>query len=458
MIFTKVSAAVCAALLVLSACAPGESDPPTAEPQAQSQSAGTSAPAAKEITTSPNVKLVANLPRPAPLNGPLAWNSDLAFQGDYAYVGNFDGFSVVDIADPAKPKVVSTVSCPGQQNDVSVYGNLLILSVDETRTDETCTSKHGDAWEGLRLFDITDKKQPKYISSVATKCGSHTHTMVPGKDGQTLYVYVSSPGPAPSVKTCPPPHRMIQVVAIPLQDPRSAKVSSSEDIFPDGQESGGFTGCHDVTAFPEKDLAAAACFGDGVLLDIADPAKPKVLQQIRDTENFDLWHSATFNNDGTKVVFGDELGGGGMATCDSRTPATKGANAIYDVVNGKLERRGYFKMPREQTARENCVAHNGSLIPVKGKDIMVQGWYQGGVSIWDFTDSAAPREIGFFDRGPSTAGTPIAGSWSAYYYNGYIYSSDILEGLDVIQIDDPLTDPAKQVKMDDFNVQTQKTY
>lgn len=448
MSFARTFAAACAALLlVVTACASGARVGP---PSGSAVSAG--------VTTSPNVRLVAHLPRPAPLDGPHSWNTDLAFQGDYAYVGNFDGFSVIDIADPAKPSVVSTVSCPGQQNDVSVHGDLLILSVDEPRSGESCGSARGDAWEGLRLFDISDKRRPRYLSAVATACGSHTHTTVPSQDGETLYVYVSSPGPSPYAKTCPPPHRMIQVVRIPLGRPAAAKVISSPDIFPEGQEAGGFTGCHDVTAFPAKGLAAAACFGDGVLLDISDPARPKVSQQLRDTENFDLWHSATFNNDGTKVIFGDELGGGSMATCDSRTPRTKGANALYDLADGRLTRRGYFKMPREQSETENCVAHNGSLIPVEGRDVMVQAWYQGGVSIWDFTDSDRPREIGFLDRGPSSAERVIAGSWSAYYYNGYIYSSDILGGLDVIEIDDPLTDPAKRVRMTDFNPQTQRVY
>jgi hypothetical protein len=217
------------------------------------------------------------------------------------------------------------------------------------------------------------------------------------------------------------------------------------------------SGCHDITAYPEKHVAAAACFGDGVILDISNPVEPKVVQRLSDPENFQIWHSATFNNDATKIVFGDELGGGAMATCDRNTPPTKGADAVYDLVNGRLERRGYFKIPRGQQPDENCVAHNGSLIPVPGKDVMVQSWYQGGVSIWDFTDSAHPKEIGFFERGPDETGGTV-GSWSAYYYNGYIYSSDMRQGLDVLRIDHPLTDPAKQVKMDDFNVQTQKSY
>ncbi|MFC5835163.1 LVIVD repeat-containing protein [Nonomuraea insulae] len=452
-------ALLCTVLLLASACAAeppaaGELTPAASSPQ---ESSGAPAPSPTgEVMTSDNVKHVAHIPRTAPLDGEEDFNTDLAFQGDYAYVGNFGGFAIYDISDPAKPEIVSQVSCPAQQNDVTVYGDLLVLSIDEPRSGEECDSDgESREWEGLRIFDISDKKSPKYVSAVRTDCGSHTHTMVP--HGETLYVYVSSPGPEPESDTCPPPHELIQIVEIPTKSPKDAKIVAKPDIFPERQHSDLASGCHDITAYPEKKLAAAACFGDGVLLDISDPIKPKVLQQLTDTENFQIWHSATFNNEGTKVVFSDELGGGGQATCDHNTPATKGANAVYDLVNGKLERRGYFKIPREQQENENCVAHNGSLIPVPGKDVMVQSWYQGGVSIWDFTDSAHPKEIGFFERPPYPGGE-LAGSWSAYYYNGYIYSSDIREGLDVLEIDDPLTDPAKQVKMDDFNVQTQKKY
>lgn len=452
---------MCTVLLLASACAAGPQA--TGAPTPATTTQETSAPAGKpgtvrngDVMTSENVRQVANVPRTAPLNGDANINTDLAFQGDYAYVGNFGGFAIYDISQPAKPQIVSQVSCPGQQNDVTVYDNLLILSIDEPRGGEECDSSDGPrVWEGLRIFDITDKKSPRYVGAVKTECGSHTHTMVP--KGENLYVYVSSPGPEPESETCPPPHELIQIVEVPLKSPQSAKIVGKPDIFPERQHSDMASGCHDITAYPEKKLAAAACFGDGVLLDISDPVNPKVLQQLTDTENFQIWHSATFNNDGTKVVFSDELGGGGQATCDRNTPRTKGANAVYDLVNGQLERRGYFKIDREQQENENCVAHNGSLIPVPGKDIMVQSWYQGGVSIWDFTDSSNPKEIGFFERGPHPE-PAIAGSWSAYYYNGYIYSSDIMEGLDVLEIDDPLTDPAKQVKMDDFNVQTQKSY
>ncbi|MFI7420811.1 LVIVD repeat-containing protein [Nonomuraea sp. NPDC049684] len=459
LIFAKLRGAVlCAALLLASACAaepPSAGDPGPASAQESGTASGTAS-GTGEVLTSANVKHVANVPRSGPFAGDDDFNTDLAFQGDYAFVGNFAGFTIYDISDPAKPKTVSQVSCPAQQNDVSVHGDLLILSIDEPRDGEGCDSgETSRAWEGLRLFDVSDKKSPRYVGAVRTDCGSHTHTMVPADD--KLYVYVSSPGPEPDSQTCPAPHQNIQIVEIPLDDPRSAKVVAQPNIFSQQQNTEMFAGCHDITAYPEKKLAAAACFGDGVLLDISDPVKPRVIQQIRDTENFQIWHSATFNNDATKVVFGDELGGGSQATCDPGTPRTKGADAVYDLVNGKLERRGYFKIPRNQEKDENCVAHNGSLVPVKGRDVMVQSWYQGGVSIWDFTDSAAPKEIGFFERRRYPEGG-IAGSWSAYYYNGYIYSSDMREGLDVLRIDDPITDPAKQVKMADFNVQTQKSY
>ncbi|WP_425961605.1 LVIVD repeat-containing protein [Streptosporangium sp. DT93] len=410
-------------------------------------------------THSDNVTHLANVPLSAPLDGPQSWGTDLAFQGNHAFVGNFDGFSVFDISDPAHPSVTSQVLCPGEQNDISVSGDLLFLSIDSARNGPGCEEQRGepesDGWEGIRIFDIKDKAHPKFVSAVRTDCGSHTHTLVPGEKPDRLYLYISSPGPEPMTTTCPSPHNKISVVEVPVAAPETAKVVSTPALS-DKPSTSGIGGCHDITAYPEKDLAAAACFGDGILLDISDRVNPKVLQHVSDEENFAIWHSATFNNDATKVVFGDELGGGVSATCDSGTPKTKGANAVYDLTSArKLERRGYFKIPREQAADENCVAHNGSLLPVPGKDIMVQAWYQGGVSVWDFTDATAPKEIGFFERGPVQG---VGGSWSAYYYNGHIYSSDITRGLDVLRIDDPLTDPAAKVTLKELNAQTQVSY
>ncbi|MFD9940118.1 LVIVD repeat-containing protein [Nonomuraea sp. NPDC059023] len=411
--------------------------------------------------TSANVKHVANVPKQGPFAAEDAYNTDLAFQGRYAYQGNYNGFTVYDIGDPAKPRVVSRVSCPGAQNDVSVVGKLLFLSVDESRTGDSCSSEYGSptdkgAWEGIRIFDISDKARPKYIKAVKTACGSHTHTLVPDKKGKAVYLYVSSYGPGDILAGCKPPHDKISIVKVPLKKPTAAKVVATPVLFP--EQSGGPTtsGCHDITVYPAKDLAAGACMGDGVLLDIADREKPKVTARVTD-ENFAFWHSATFNNAGTKVFFTDELGGGAAGVCDKATGPERGADAVYDISGVELAKRAYFKIPRTQDKRQNCVAHNGSLIPVKGKDIMVQAWYQGGVSFVDFTDPARPQEIGYFER-PPFKGSDIAGSWSAYYYNGYVYSSDIQKGLDVLRIDDPRTDPAKNVKFKILNTQTQYGY
>ena len=426
-----------------------------------------------QIGHSANMRLVANVPLGAPFNVSQAWGTDLAFQGDYAFTGNYEGFTIHDISDPTNPKVTARVYCPGGQNDISVTGNLLFLSIDEPRSDDTCASRPGNplnGWEGIRIFDISDKSKPRYVKSIATRCGSHTHTLVPGKgdDEDKVYVYVSSYGPLPEAENCKPPHDSIAIVEVPLDRPEDAKVVAQPVLFPDGGLGGdepggdieGTSGCHDITVYPEKDLAAGACLGNGILMDISDPVNPKVLQEISDTENFSIWHWAIFNNRGDKVVFGDELGGGVAPTCDRNTGPTRGANAVYEITEDRrLVRRGFFKIPREQTPRENCVAHNGNLIPVPGKDILVQSWYQGGVSVIDFTDADNPKEIAYFERGPISADEgETGGSWSAYYYNGYIYSSDITKGLDVLEINDPLTDPAKQVTFKELNPQTQTSY
>ncbi|WP_344937442.1 hypothetical protein [Sphaerisporangium flaviroseum] len=462
-------ASLAGVVLLLGACA-GDPSPSTPAASTGSPGAAPGSPAAAgEVQHSPNAKLVANVPLSAPFDGDEAWGTDLAFQGDYAYVGNYRGFTIHDISDPAKPKVVTRVVCPGGQNDISVSGNLLFLSVDEPRDGDTCESDQGDmleGWEGIRIFDIADKTHPRYIKSLATSCGSHTHTLVPGKDAEKIYLYISSFGPAPEAKNCRPPHDSIAIVEVPVRDPAQSKVVAEPVLFTDGaadddSRPGATSGCHDITVYPEKDLAAGACLGNGILMDISDRVRPKVLQQITDTENFSIWHSATFTNDASKVIFSDELGGGVAPTCDAKTGPTRGADAIYDITEDrKLQRRAYFKIPRNQTSAENCVAHNGSLIPVPGKTVMVQGWYQGGISVVDFTDADHPKEIAYVERGPvGDDGEPtVGGSWSAYYYNGYIYSSDITKGLDVISIDDPITDPAKSVKVDELNAQTQVSY
>ena len=422
-----------------------------------------------ETASSRNIELIANLPKQGAFAQETSFNSDLAFKGGYAYAGNYDGFMVYDVTKPKKPKVVAQVVCPGSQNDISVSGNLLVLSVDSSRNDDSCastsqTAANPDSWEGVRVFDISDPADPRYVAAVETDCGSHTHSLAPTKDGRDLYVYVSSYGPNAAFPDCQPPHDKISVVKVPVDAPETASLVGTPVLFPDGgNPSGGYSretaGCHDITAYPSKDIAAGACMGDGILMDISDREHPVVTEQVRDTENFAFWHSATFNNAGTKVVFTDELGGGGSPTCNPTTGQTKGADGIYDIVDGQLQFRSYFKIPRTQSNTENCVAHNGSLIPVKGRDIMVQAWYQGGISVWDFTDSANPKEIAWFDRGPLDATRLIlGGSWSAYYYDGHIYSNDIQKGFDVFDLRDPRTARAGSVDMDVFNPQSQPSF
>jgi len=432
-------------------------------------------PGVDEIASTPNLKQVAYLPKTGPFAN--STNSDWAFQGDYAFGGNYNGFTVYDISKPKAPTVAAQVLCPGSQNDVSVRGNLLFLGTDSQRTNDSCdnvastTAAPGERWEGIKIFDISDPLTPKYLKSVKTVCGSHTQTLVPGKRGdRSVYLYVSSYNlAAADLPNCALPHDKISIVRVPLRNPTAAAVVATPVLFPDGGYPGGTTGqsattgCHDITAYPEKDIAAGACMGDGVLFDISVRTAPKVITTVRDTENFAFWHSATFNNSATKVVFTDELGGGGAATCNPTIGPKRGADAIYDIVGRgakrKLVFRSYFKIPRTNTENENCVAHNGSLIPVPGRDIMVQAWYQGGISVWDFTDSRKPKEIAYWERGPISATSfVVGGSWSAYWYNGYIYSNDIVKGVDVLQLKDWRTDAARWARTDLFNAQSQDNY
>lgn len=424
---------------------------------------------------SENMDLLATIPK----NGAFApegqLSSDLAFQGDYAFAGNYGGFTVYDISDPTAPVQAVQVACPGSQNDVSVYEDLLILSTDSSRSDDSCASTaqavtNPASWEGLKIFDISDPLNPVYISSVETDCGSHTHTLAPTRDGRTLYAYVSSYNPNSTYPDCQPPHDLISIVKIPMNEPTAAEVVATPNLFPDGGHPGGLNeqglntvgtaGCHDITAYPKKDIAAGACMGDGILMDISDREHPVVTSQVRDTANFYFWHSATFNNDATKVVFTDELGGGGAATCNPTIGSDRGADGIYDIVAGELTFKSYYKIDRTNTNTENCVAHNGSLIPVKGRDLMVQAWYQGGISVFDFTDSENPVELAWFDRGPlSTERMITGGSWSAYYYNGYVFSNDIQQGFEVLEISDDIVEKQKPNMWNrQFNPQMQQKF
>lgn len=428
--------------------------------------------AADQIGRSANVQHLFNTPHAGPLAG--ATGSDIAFSGNKAFVGNYNGFVIYDVSKPASPTKLATVNCPGSQNDITISGNLLYLSTDSSRSDTSCASVSSpttlkESWEGIKIFDVSDPTNPKYLKAVETSCGSHTNTLVPGgKD--TDYIYVSSYSPRADYPDCQPPHDSISIIEVPKANPTAARVVAEPNLFPDGGNPGGTqpsgdgysatTGCHDITAYPSKKIAAGACMGDGVIFDISNPVAPRVIETVQDTTNFAFWHSATFNNKGTKVVFTDELGGGGRATCNTTVGANRGADAIFDLsADNQLTFKSYFKIKRHQFDSENCVAHNGSLIPVAGRDVMVQSWYMGGTSFWDFTDSENPREIGYFERGPNGgAGGGGGGTWSSYYYNGHVYSSDLGKGFDVLKITDPSLKKAAKVKMDELNPQSQPVY
>jgi hypothetical protein len=439
-------------------------------------------------------------------------NSDLAFRGKYLFQGNFYGVNIFDISNPAKTKLVTSMVCPGGQGDVSVYKNLMFMSVEQPNGRLDCSiegfppppppaageekkptlpAPSKERFRGVRIFDISNIQRPKQIAAVQTCRGSHTHTLVVDpKDKNNVYIYVSGtsfvrqgeelPGCSGEAPDKDPNTSLfrIEVIKVPLAAPQTAKVVSSPRVFMDartnalnGLNNGGShesskpqdtNQCHDITVYSALGLAAGACSGNGIVLDIKDPVNPKRIDAVNDP-NYSYWHSASFSNDGTKVVFTDEWGGGMGARCRITDPNVWGANAIFRLRENKLDFASYYKMPAAQGDTENCVAHNGSLVPVPGRDIKVQAWYQGGISVMDFTDEAKPVEIAYFDRGPiDPKMLVLGGAWSTYWYNGHIYSSEIARGLDVFELtpSEFLTqneiDAAKTVRVASLNVQNQE--
>jgi hypothetical protein len=513
-----------------------------------------------------NMRVLSRTPSPEPFR--RSTNSDLAFLGNHVIQGNYNGYAFWDITNPSAPALSAAFVCPASQSDVSVYRNLLFVSGEDYGARIDCgttavrdTVSH-DRFRGLRIFDISDIRNPRRLTTVQTCRGSHTHTVFAHpNDRENVYVYISGSAPVRSpnelancINSPDDPNSAlfrIEVIRVPLNNPASAAIVSSPRIFQDlvappehgeapedvaaieraaaaARQRGGFvariegvdrpvggqfirmtldsimkarggTGtptsqdsatlranlqsivdarvaamnaqrrgpdqCHDITVYPEIGLAGGACEGYGLLLDIRDPANPVRIDAVADS-NFSYWHSATFNNDGTKVLFSDEWGGGGGPKCRATDRKEWGANALFTInQNRKMQFQSYYKMPAAQTSFENCVAHNGSLIPIPGRDVMVQAWYQGGISVFDWTDARNPREIAFFDRGPADS-TRMAsgGTWSAYWYNGVIVSSEISRGLDIIEltpsahISQNEIDAAKTVRFDYFNTQGQQKF
>jgi hypothetical protein len=454
-------------------------------------------------TAAKGLALTANLPK----QGTFApsFNSDLALQGKYAFVGSFNGFQIYDISNPAAPTLQTAVICPGGQGDVSVYGNLLFMSVESAPGRVDCSTATGANARGIRIFDISNIAAPQQVAVVQTCRGSHTHTLVTdADDAANVYVYVSGTGGVRSdlagcvnstTGTTTPnfneqaSHWRIEVIKVPLAAPQDAAIVNGPRLFRDSA-TGALNGlqnrfngdgtthpsgtawsptpntnhCHDITVYPETGLAAGACSGNGLLIDISDPANPVRIDAVADP-NYAYWHGATFSNDGTKVMFTDEWGGGTAPRCRATDNLAWGANAIYEIVDRKLVFRSYYKLPVVQTNQENCVAHIPSVVPVPGRDVFVQAWYQGGASLVDWTDAANPKEIGYFDRGPISGTTLVAGGlWSTYWYNGHTYGSEIARGFDVYSLT-PTGDlssseiaAARSVQVDRLNAQHQERF
>jgi hypothetical protein len=477
--------------------APTAPEPPPGTPPADGAGApdaeGNAAPATRARTPE------AEAAREAAANRLSFANSDIAFSGNLMFAGNYHGFNIYDIEVARKPRLISSVVCPGGQGDVSVRGNLLVMSVEQTRGRVDCGLEgvrgavSSERFRGIRVFDISDITKPRQVAAIQTCRGSHTHSLIVDPDDKAnLYVYGSGTGAVRSgeeLADCSGKNPKedpntalfsIDVIQIPIAAPETARLVNRPRIFADsttgaisGLWQGGNQGpgtqtaratnqCHDITVFPELGLAAGACAGNGILMDISDPVNPVRLDAVVD-KGFAYWHSATFSNDGRKVVFTDEWGGGTRPRCRASDPATWGADAIFEIVDRKLQFRGYYKMPAPQSDHENCVAHNGSLIPVPGRDIMVQAWYQGGVSVFDFTEPGSPVEIAFFDRGPIDDTQLFTGGfWSTYWYNGYIYGTEIARGIDVFRLtpseflSQNEIDAASQAQIDEFNPQQQR--
>ena len=516
-----------AASAVLPVLASGQTYPPPNDPRNNLKPGRLDAGTAER-----NMRLVSFTGKPAEFDtarGLAFINSDLAFRGHYVYQGNFAGFTIWDVSNPVKPERLAVVSCITSQGDPSIIGDLLFVSAEGAGNRNDC-AKGGvqdpkDRMAGVRIYDVSNPRAPRLVKNVQTCKGSHTHTVIPHpKDKGIIYIYVSGSQGAraendlPGCKNGTDPADetnslfRLDVIRVPLAHPEQAEVVTGARIFTgldpapraasrpgrSGRAGGaardsaapppppptGPRNCHDVTVYPEMKLLAGACGSYGLLVDISNPERPKRLAAQADT-NFSLWHTAVFSNDGSKVVFTDEWGGGTGPMCQAGSMMEMGGNAILtiDPKTKAYTQHAYFKIPTQQSAQENCVSHNGGLIPVPGRDVMVQGWYQGGVSVMDFTDADKPTELAFFDRGsidpfpgadipvtPPEGGRggrgrgTIGGSWGAYWWNGYIYSSELDRGFDIMELlpSDQLSqneiDAAKLVRLAEYNPQSQPRY
>lgn len=389
-------------------------------------------------------------------------NSDLAFKGKLVFAGNYGGFRVIDYTNPSSPVTVANVECAGPQNDISVWGDILIVSVDEVRTSPTCDSERAEpqtsetGWEGLRIFDVSDPTNPQYVTSVYTACGSHTHTGIPDPENDRLLVYVASyplrsgpdcgPHDDPS-DTHNPLHEIISVVEVPLSDPASSSVIATpaleleswtllSDLLPDLFNP--MRGCHDIQVDLSRGLAAVACSSEGEVWDISDPLNPVTLWET-DQPEVQFYHSALFSERGDTVIFGDEIIFG---SCDDGTGS--GQLWFHDVNNGHLF--SSFALPRPQPD-QYCSAHLFNNIPGVSGDVLVGSWYQGGTNVVDYSNRGNPREVAYIDL-PDTV------VWAAYWYDGFIYANDIVRGVDTFVVRSKVR--AQADRLGSLNPQTQE--
>lgn len=415
-----------------------------------------------------NVKLLANEPNPGVVS------SDLAFDGRIAYAGDFGGFRVLDISEPDEPTVLADVACNGAQGDVSTYGGLLFRSVDTPQSSTACDSVNVTAstpgmFEGIQVFDVGDPAAPQHVGSIRTDCGSHTHTLVPEPELNRVHVYVSSYplGNAAQGPDCQQPHGYISIVTVPLDDPIAGATLTEDALDPATVQStydlgaifgnpalGSFTfsACHDMSAFLELELVAAACFEEAQLWDISDPLDPQLVWRFMDDAidpgKLDLWHSAAFSWDGTVVAFGDESGGGAFPRCVDPEDE-QGRVWFLDIETGEL--LANYKPPR--SIEGVCTMHNFNFIPLRsGAKVLVSAAYEGGTTIVDVDAliagaSEAAAEVGFYQA--SNADT-----WSSYWHDGFVYANDIVRGLDVFLLSDKVRAGAQKLGLN--NPQTQE--
>jgi hypothetical protein len=404
-------------------------------------------------------------------------NSDLAFWDNRVYAGHYDGFQIIDASDPEQPTPIVDFACPGSQHDVSVWQDLLFVSVEAPRESPACDSKAMaggmPGFEGMRIFDVSDPSKPVLIKGVPTDCGSHTHTLVPDAENGRVLLYVASYTASQLPQSSygnecqrfnadgTRAHQKISVVEVPLANPAAADVVS-EPTFPqnDFRNTAGFNGCHDITVFTAIERAASACMGEGQIWDISDKEHPRTIARVHNP-NVEFFHSAAFSWDGRTVIFGDEAGGGTGPRCRPQDADTLGALWFYDV--GSLDTTdgssvepwlSSWKVPRDQTTPAgvtqaqdpNCTMHNFNTLPNAKRDMLVSSAYAAGTTVIDFTDRANPTEVGHHD--PHGANT-----WSAYWYNGHIYTNDGGRGVDVMLLSDKVR--AGTQRLPHSNPQTQ---